>query len=164
MDPSIVQKYGPGMSFYLAKTKRSLSQKMETQVLLSVRDYSTTLQALHASNDDLQEKMSKLRSNTLRLELDLMKLQRQAKSFRTECLGTWQADVLTRLIEVVYERHRWKMPGRLTPGGYPTGDRDTLSTLYAVAARKIKKETLKRSFGLPVQYYEALQKYDEVSP
>lgn len=121
-----------------------------------------TLEALQTSNDNLQQKMAMLRSSTLRLELDLMKLQRHVRSFDKELLVTWQADTLMRLIEVIYERHRWKMPGGIVIGDHQAVDRETLSTLYAVAARKIKKETLKRRFGLSVQYYDALQKYDEV--
>lgn len=106
--------------------------------------------------------MTLLRSSTLRLELDLMKLQRHVRSFDKELLVTWQADTLTRLIEVIYERHRWKMPGGIAIGDYQAVSRDTLATLYSVAARKIKKETLKRRFGLGIHYYDALQKYDEV--
>ncbi|PLB55769.1 hypothetical protein P170DRAFT_343875, partial [Aspergillus steynii IBT 23096] len=126
------------------------------------QSYSATLKALQASNDKLQQKMTLLRSSTLRLELDLMKLQRHVRSFDKELLVTWQADTLTRLIEVIYERHRWKMPGGIGIGDHQGVSRETLSTLYEVAARKIKKETLKRRFGLGVHYYDALQKYDEI--
>jgi hypothetical protein len=42
-------------------------------------------------------------------------------------------------------------------------DQATLSLMYRTAARKIKRETLKRRFGLSVKYYLALQKYDDVS-
>ncbi|KAK1143537.1 hypothetical protein N8T08_006343 [Aspergillus melleus] len=131
---------------------------------IALSTYSTTLKALQASNDKLQQKMTMLRSSTLRLELDLMKLQRHIRSFDKELLMTWQADTLTRLIEVIYERHRWKMPGGIVIGDHQGVHWDTLSTLYAVAARKIKKDTLKRRFGLSVQYYDALQKYDEIVP
>lgn len=97
----------------------------------------------------------------MRLQLDLSKLQRHVNAFHGELLVTWQADTLTRLIEEIYERHRWKLPGGVTPDDHGIVDRDTMSTMYEIASRKIQKDTM-RHMGLSVKHYEALQKYDEV--
>jgi DUF438 domain-containing protein len=86
-------------------------------------------------------------------------------AFHGELLVTWQADILTRLVEVIYERHGWKMPGGLLVGDHDDLERDALSTLYVLAAKKVKKEILtKKAVGLSERYYHALQRYEEVSP
>ncbi|KAE8319349.1 hypothetical protein BDV41DRAFT_519681 [Aspergillus transmontanensis] len=69
---------------------------------------------------------------------------------------TWQADILTRLVEVVYERSGWKMPGGITARSHEGMDEAKVTLMYRTAARKIKKETLRRRFNLSVQYYLAL--------
>jgi hypothetical protein len=71
---------------------------------------------------------------------------------------------LTRLVEVIYERHGWRMPGEVLVSDKYSLDRDTLSKIYVMAARKIKKETImKKAVGLSEQYYLALQRYSEVA-
>jgi hypothetical protein len=85
-------------------------------------------------------------------------------AFYGDLLVTWQADILTRLVEVIYENHGWKMPGGVLVGDHSNMDRDTLTRIYLSAAKKIKKETVtKKAVGLSEQYYSALQRYDEVS-
>ncbi|KAE8330855.1 NAD(P)-binding protein [Aspergillus sergii] len=149
----IVQLYGPGLSFYLAHGKPSTR--------MDAPKYSATLKALHASNELLEGKARKLSNNTVMLELDVMRVQRYIKAFHGELLMTWQADILTRLVEVVYERCGWKMPGGITASSHAGMDEAKVTLMYRTAARKIKEETLRRRFNLPVQYYLALQRYDE---
>lgn len=111
----------------------------------------------------LIQKIGKLRTNTHRLRHDLMNLELHVKAFNRELLATWQADALTRLIEVIYERHGWKFPGRVAVGDHIYLPRETLSTLYLKALVRIKKETVTKRFGLPMRYWHALQRYHEVS-
>ncbi|KAL4920181.1 hypothetical protein BDW62DRAFT_24027 [Aspergillus aurantiobrunneus] len=86
-------------------------------------------------------------------------LKRHMNAFCGELLVTWQADTLTRLIEVIYERHGWRMPGEILVGDHDNLDRNTLSKIYVMAAKKIKKETItKKAVGLSEQYYLALQR------
>lgn len=105
--------------------------------------------------------MLKIRTGTLRLSLDLIQLEQRMHSLPSDMLITWQANVLTRLIEVIYERKRWKLPGAITVGDREHLAREDLNRVYSVAARKVRKEVLKL-FGLSVEYLQALQKYDEV--
>ena len=119
--------------------------------------------ALCTSNKNLETKMSKLRSSTIRLQLDLIKLQRLINAGHHEQLPTWQADILTLLIEVMYIRQRRVLPGGIAVGEYDELDFDTLTRVYAAAARRIDKAILKRRLGLSAKYHTALQKYSEVS-
>lgn len=108
--------------------------------------------------------MSKLRSSTIRLQLDLMKLQRHINAGHHEQLPTWQADILTLLIEVMYVRQRRVLPGGIAVGEYDELNYDTLTRVYAAAARRIDKASLRRKLGLSAKYHTALQqKYSEVS-
>lgn len=130
-------------------------------LMSATQRYTNTLKSLSASNEMLDTKIKELRSNTLRLRLDLMKFQRHMNGFNREFLVTWQADTLTRLIEVIYEGHGWRLPGGVTSRDHGVVNRERMSMMYGIAARKLKKETL-RALGLYERYYEALQKYDEV--
>ncbi|KAE8352525.1 hypothetical protein BDV28DRAFT_124207 [Aspergillus coremiiformis] len=164
MSADIVQLYGPGLSFYLTQGKPLARRDASVRPSnTSLRAYAATLKALHVSNDRLQSRAKKLSSNTARLELDVMKLQLHVKAFHEELLVTWQADILTRLVEVVYERSGWRLPGGITAHSHECMDQTKVSLMYRTAARKIKKETLESKFGLSVRYYLALQKYDEVA-
>ncbi|KAL4941264.1 hypothetical protein BDV06DRAFT_194859 [Aspergillus oleicola] len=56
------------------------------------------------------------------------------------------------------------MPGEILVGDHDRLDRETLSKIYVLAAKKIKKETVtKKAVGLSEPYHKALQRYDEVS-
>jgi len=106
--------------------------------------------------------MSKLRASTIRLNLDLMKLQRHMSTIQHDFLTTWQADILTLFIEVVFARCH-----RVLPGGYAVEEieslsYETLTRVYRTAAKRIQKERLRRNFGLSAKYYFALQRYWEV--
>ncbi|KAF5867019.1 hypothetical protein ETB97_006865 [Aspergillus alliaceus] len=159
MSVDIVQLYGPGLSFYLTQGKppAPIDAPMRSPDT-SLRKYSATMKALHISNDRLESRVKNLSSSTAQLELELMKLQHHIKGFHGELLVTWQADTLTRLVEVVYERCGWKLPGGITATSHEGMDQARVSLMYRTAARKIKKETLQRRFGLSMPYYVALQR------
>ncbi|CAK37509.1 hypothetical protein An02g02070 [Aspergillus niger] len=174
MDVDILTLYGPGMSFYRSQIQLSSSKEngivgraklssLSAPVLMSTQRYTSALESLKASNQNLDYKMSTLRSNVFRLKSDLSKLQRHVKAFHNELLTTWQADTLTRLVEVVYERQNWKLPGGAAVGDHIHLSRERQSRILATAARRIRKPILRKNFGLSVQYYSALQRYDEVS-
>ncbi|KAG2413457.1 hypothetical protein HFD88_002646 [Aspergillus terreus] len=162
MNNDLVQLYGPGMSFYRSRLETKRPMPADASKLLLAR-YTNTLKSLSASNEMLDTKIKELRSNTLRLRLDLMKFQRHMNGFNREFLVTWQADTLTRLIEVIYEGHGWRLPGGVTSRDHGVVNRERMSMMYGIAARKLKKETL-RALGLYDRYHEALQKYDEITP
>ncbi|OJI86133.1 hypothetical protein ASPTUDRAFT_38892 [Aspergillus tubingensis CBS 134.48] len=176
MDVDILTPYGPGMSFYRSQIQLSSSKEngivgkaklssivSAAPMLMSIQRYSSALESLNVSNQNLDHKMSMLRSNVFRLKTDLSKLQRHVRAFHNELLTTWQADTLTRLVEVVYERQNWKLPGGVAVGDYIHLSRERQSRILATAARRIRKPILRKNFGLSVQYYSALQRYDEVS-
>ncbi|KAF4162938.1 hypothetical protein CNMCM6936_001422 [Aspergillus lentulus] len=128
----------------------------------SVDRYSAALDALNASNHNLEYKLAKIQSRNLRLKLDLMRLQRHITSFHHDLLATWEADILTSLIEVVYRRQ-----GRKLHRGHDIDlrrlDRKALSAMYTIAAGRIGRRALRSLFGLSQHYWLALQKYDEVA-
>lgn len=109
-------------------------------------------------------KMTKLCDSTFRLKRDIMKLQQHIRGFHHDLLPTWQADILTRLVEVIHTVQRRKLPGGFAPSERQGVDRWTLTRAYTIAARKIHQSTLWMKLGLPMQYYRALQKYEEVRP
>ncbi|RAL10636.1 uncharacterized protein BO97DRAFT_426402 [Aspergillus homomorphus CBS 101889] len=165
MDAELVLRYGPGMSFYRAQiqSEEDLTHADSNSSNLSLKRYNSTLHALETTNEMLINKIGKLRTNTHRLRHDLMNLELHVRAFNRELLATWQADALTRFIEVVFERQGWKLPGKVAVGDHIYLPRETLSTLYFKALKKIKKETVTRKFGLPMRYYHALQRYHEVA-
>ncbi|KAL5003515.1 hypothetical protein BDV10DRAFT_180634 [Aspergillus recurvatus] len=164
MDEDLIQKYGPGMSFYRAQIKAAQKKKRLGGEAVLTR-YCAALRELTISNKLLEGKVKALCSESLRLTFDVTLLKRHMRSFSGELLVTWQADILTRLVEVVYERHGWRMPGEILVGDKYSLDRDTLSKIYVMAAIKIKKETImKKAVGLSEQYYLALQRYSQVLP
>lgn len=117
------------------------------------------------SNKLLESKVKQLCSESLRLTIDVSVLKCHMNAFCGELLVTWQADILTRLVEVIYERHGWRMPGEILVGDHDDLDRNTLSKIYVMAAKKVKRETVtKKAVGLSEQYHAALQRYDEVGP
>lgn len=127
------------------------------------QNYSASLAALQTSNEDLENKVSKLCSTTSGLNRDLLKLRRHVDSFHHECLSTWQADVLTRLIEVVYLKQRRKLPWGVVVGEHEAQGWDVVSRAYVTAANRISRKVLEQKLGLGAKYHEALKKYSEVS-
>lgn len=129
----------------------------------NLQSYSTSLMALQSSNEGLESRMTKLSNSVNGLNRDLLKLQRQVDSFYHESLTTWQADILTRLIEVAYARQRRKLPWGVAIGERETQDWEIVSRAYVNAAAKVSKKVLGQKLGLGTNYYEALRKYSEVS-
>lgn len=106
--------------------------------------------------------MVKLYNGTRLLGRDLARLQQHVRSFQHELLSTWQADILTRLIEVVYAMQGRRLPGDVAPWESRDVDRWTLSRAYSLGAEKITRYMLWRKLGLPMRYHHALRKYGEV--
>ncbi|OJJ47205.1 hypothetical protein ASPZODRAFT_1915830 [Penicilliopsis zonata CBS 506.65] len=163
----ITYLYGPGMSFYLDPFS------LEPQPPLT--SYSLALAALESSNHDLEAKVSKIFSNLQDLQRDLSRVQRHALAFHHELLVTWQADILTRLIEVVYSYLGRKLPfgggahqtlpddEQQAPPPHPPPDRELMTRAYVTAAERIQKHVLRRQLGLSARYHSALRKYSEVA-
>lgn len=127
---------------------------------MHIQEYDIALTALQASNNHLERKMEQLHSSTLSLRKELLTLQMHILSFRHDQLVTWQADILTRLIEVIYERQGRKLPWDAL------GDdkqREDISKVYVAAARRINKGALWRKLGLTAKHHKALGRYSEVS-
>lgn len=143
--------------------KRAIANKDMLTVVHHQR-YSAALLALCSSNQDLETKMSKLRSSTIRLKLDLMKLQRHITTVQHELLPTWQADILTLLISVMYRQRggNGELPGGFEMAGLEMLDHDSLTKVYTVAAGRIARVNLKRKLGLSAKYHVALRKYCDV--
>lgn len=70
--------------------------------------------------------------------------------------------MLTRLIEVAYASEYRKLPGGVVIGKETFSERENLTRAYSLAARDIRLITI-RKLGLSDRYYEALQRYPEVS-
>ncbi|KAH3275509.1 hypothetical protein KXW55_006881 [Aspergillus fumigatus] len=154
-----LRSFDPSMSPDLSISQSTLDSESS---LSSVERYSAALDALNASNHNLEYKLAKIQARNLRLKLDLMRLQRHITSFHHDLLATWEADILTCLIEVVYQRQ-----GRKLPRGQDIDlrrlDRKALSAMYTIAAGRIGRRALRGFFGLSQHYWLALQKYDEIA-
>lgn len=140
----------------------SAASTIYTPSTTSLSNYSASLAALQTSNEDLENKVSKLCSTTSGLNRDLLKLRRHVDSFHHECLSTWQADVLTRLIEVVYLKQRRKLPWGVVVGEHEAQGWDVVSRAYVTAANRISRKVLEQKLGLGAKYHEALKKYSEI--
>lgn len=117
---------------------------------------------MQTTHSNIQHKVAKLQANSLRLKRELFLLHRHVKAFHHPLLETWEADMLTRLIEMVYTRQCLRLPGGISVGDVLFTERDLLSRAYNIAARRIRIDTL-WSLGLSDKYHEALKRYDEVS-
>ncbi|KAI9371287.1 hypothetical protein BJX61DRAFT_534935 [Aspergillus egyptiacus] len=154
--------YGPGMSFYRSEITPPRSKPKTEES--SLRKYCVALRELTTTNKLLESRVRHLCSQSLELNHDITRLNHHMTAFNGDLLATWQADILTRLVEVIYEKHGWKMPGGLLVGDHDDLDRDVLSGTYAMAARKVKKETVtEKTVGLSEKHYLALRRYDAVS-
>lgn len=106
--------------------------------------------------------MTKIRSNAKKLEREVLALSRHIKDASSPFLGTWEADLLTRLIEVSYIHQTEKFPHGVSIGETNFAERDVLSRAYSNAARRVKLTTIIR-LGLEEKHYEAVQNYSDVS-
>ncbi|KAJ5984172.1 hypothetical protein N7481_006271 [Penicillium waksmanii] len=117
--------------------------------------------ALQASNNDLEARIAHIRGKVNQLNREISALSRHVKQFNhNPFLQTWQADLLTRLIEVAYVRQKNKLPAGVSIGEENTADREILSRAYSNAARRVKWSTLD-SLGLDIRYHDALQRYSD---
>ena len=105
--------------------------------------------------------MAKLQANTVRLKRELWLLQRHVKDFHHPLFENWEADILTRLIEIAHARQRRKLPGGVAIGEFTTAERETLSRAYGIAALQISLGTIQK-LGLSEKYHEAVMRYSEV--
>lgn len=118
--------------------------------------------ALKATNDCIQHKITKLQANTVRLKRELWLLQRHVKNFNHPLYETWEADILTRLIEVAHaNQRRRKLQAGVAIGESTVAERENLLHAYNTAAKQILESTL-RKLGLGEKYLEALSRYNEV--
>lgn len=117
---------------------------------------------MRATDEHLRNKVAKVQANALRLKREIKLLQRHLKEFDHPLYETWEADVLTRLIEVVYARKYRKLPGGVAIGETTTAEREALSRAYSAAAKRIRIDTIMK-LGLSDRHHEALLRYDEVS-
>lgn len=117
--------------------------------------------ALKASNDDLQSRMAKLRTNSESLDQEILMLQRQIKESHHPSFEIWEADILTRLIEVAHTI----LPKKLRAGTCIKADnvfeRELISCAYINAAKQIDEWTLQK-LGLGEGYFDALRRFPEV--
>lgn len=128
---------------------------------MSVKSSDATHYALQKLNRLIENRMEKLRINTTRLKRELWLLQRHVKEFRHPLFENWEADMLTRLIEVAYAFEYRKLPGGVVIGKETVSERENLTRAYSLAARDIRLVTIRR-LGLSDRYHEALQRYPEV--
>ncbi|KAJ5755572.1 hypothetical protein N7533_005115 [Penicillium manginii] len=119
--------------------------------------------ALQASNNDLEARITHIRGNLNQLEREISVLSRHLKQYsHNPFLETWQADLLTRLIEVAYVRQTRKLPAGVSIGETNTAEREILSRAYSNAARRVHWSTLD-SLGLDVRHHDALQRYSDIA-
>lgn len=113
------------------------------------------------SNEHLERCLAKLKVNTARLQRELLLLQRHIKEFHHPLFETWEADILTRLIEVAHARQRQKLTEGTAIGQDNTDEHELISRAYVNAAKQVQEDTV-RKLGLSDQYYQALLRYEEV--
>ena len=69
-------------------------------------------QRITAEHEDLAHCLAKLKANAARLQREIFVLQRHIKEFQHPLFETWEADILTRLIDVA---HAYQ-PNKMTKG------------------------------------------------
>ncbi|KAJ5129380.1 uncharacterized protein N7515_005419 [Penicillium bovifimosum] len=129
----------------------------------SAKSTDATHYALQTLNKHIERRLAKVQANTIRLKRELWLLQRHIKEFRHPLFENWEADVLTRLIEVAHAQQYQKAPSGLVIGQPTFAEREKLTQTYISAAKGIRLATL-RKLGLSEKYHQALQRYSEVAP
>lgn len=127
-----------------------------------MQSVDATHYALQTLNKHIERRLAKLQANTVRLKRELWLLQRHIKEFRHPLFENWEADLLTRLIEVAHAHQHKKLPGGVVIGESSFAERESLNHAYSIAAKGIRMPTL-RKLGLSEKYHQALQRYSEVS-
>ncbi|KAJ5776148.1 uncharacterized protein N7511_001159 [Penicillium nucicola] len=126
------------------------------------QSFDATHYALKSVNHSIERRLSKLQANTTRLKRELWLLQRHVKEFRHPLFEVWEADMLTRLIEVANAHQNRKLPGAVVLGHSSFTEREQLTHALSIAAKGIRQPTLSK-LGLGEKYRQALQRYSEVS-
>lgn len=121
------------------------------------------LSSLDVSNAYLENYMNKIIVDVGGLERDLGLLELRVKNFHHPIRDTWEANILTRLIEVAHAKQTRKLPPGVAMREASTAERDILSRAYHVASKRVTLDTILK-LGLTAEYYEALQRYPEVYP
>lgn len=127
-----------------------------------MQSIDATHYALETVNKHIERRLSKLQANTTRLKRELWLLQRHIKEFRHPLFENWEADMLTRLIEVAHAHQHRKLPGGVVLGQSSFAERENLANAFSIAAKGICQTTLQK-LGLSGKYHQALQRYSEVS-
>lgn len=104
--------------------------------------------------------MARMNSNIGDFMSELDQLESHINELNHPKLLSWQADIVTRLIEVAHSKEPNLSSSSLLLTAHYL-DHETMSRGYSLAARKISLETM-RKFGLGEQHYEVLRRYDEV--
>lgn len=117
--------------------------------------------ALRMSNELLARKMAQVQANVARLKREISLLDRHIKDYDHPLFETWEADILTRLVEVACVAQRNEDLDRfpINLAGMP--ERETFSRAYVDAAKQVQEDTLYK-LGLTHQHYLAIDRYEEV--
>ena len=124
--------------------------------------YEIARLALQASNNDLQSRVSSLHFNAQRLKREITILTRHVNDLSFPLLETWEADILTRLIEIAHVRQHSKIPDGVFIRANTVLERELNCKAYCNAARRVRMSTLFK-LCLDEAHYDALQRYPEVS-
>ena len=135
---------------------RTVSYKIPTLII-----QSRAQAALHVSNEDLACRLVKLKVNTGRLQRELFLLQRHIKEFQCPLFETYEADILTRLIDVAHAHQDKKMKGGTAISFQSIAEREIISRAYINASKQVQEETIEK-LGLSNQHYLAICRYEEV--
>jgi hypothetical protein len=113
------------------------------------------------SNEHLERRLIKLQANSARLQREIFLLQRHIKEFHHPLFETWEADILTRFIEVAHAYQARKLAIGVSIGEDNVAERECISRGYINAAKHVQEETVER-LGLSEKYHQALLRYEEV--
>lgn len=135
---------------------RTISYKIPTLII-----QSRAQAALHMSNESLACRLAKLKVNAGRLQRELFLLQRHIKEFQCPLFETYEADILTRLIDVAHAHQDKKMMGGTAISSESIAEREIISRAYINASKQVQEETIEK-LGLSSQHYQAIRRYEEV--
>lgn len=127
-----------------------------------IKDSNDTRSVLQASNDQIQRMLDQLKANSSRLQREISLLQRHIGTLKNPAFETWEADILTRLIEIAHAHQRIKLSQGVSIGEANSANGDALIHAYVNASRQVQENTL-RQMGLGPKYGKALLRYHEVS-
>lgn len=163
MAPSVMPPVTPARSTSRSTiVSRYRNRKQHDEPSTNVSQSSNaTHYALQTLNRHIERRLEKLRTNTARLKRELWLLQRHVKEFHHPLFESWEADMLTRLIEVACASEGRKLPGGAIGKETFVGN-ENLTLAYSSAANMVRLITI-RKLGLSDRYHDALQRYPEVS-